>query len=108
MPDLFDSCAGAALKADGMEVAALNRHELLDLARRIAVEIARSRFERTCTADDVARELERRGFGVHALRNSAGSLFTNRKIWQWTGRRIKSERKHAHQNEIKVWQLIGG
>lgn len=104
--ELFDAAASEAGKEAGMARAADGRRDLLEYARRTAVGIALSRPDRTCTADDVQRLLHEQGVGVHALGNAAGSLF--RGGWEWTGRWVKSERKHAHANLLRVWKYVGG
>lgn len=104
--DAFDPAAGEAGKLDGMARAAGSRPSLLAFARGLAVGIALSRPDRTCTADDVQRALAERGVSLFALGNSAGALFVGGD-WRWTGGRVKSERRHAHANEIKVWEYVG-
>lgn len=105
-PDLFDFAASEAAKQQGMDLAAGNRKELLAFARRLAVEIALSRPSREVNADDVQRALHERGCSIHALGNAAGSLFAG-KAWEWTGRYVKSERVHAHSNNLKCWRYVG-
>lgn len=87
-----------------MQLAADNNGALLTEAREIARELARHGAE--ISADDVVFEMCKRGYGVKALGNAAGSLFAGRD-WQWTGRRVKSKRIHAHKNELKSWVYIG-
>lgn len=103
MTSLFDAVESDRRREQGMQLAADHRRELLVIARTIAVEIAGAREDRTCTADDVARELERRG--LEQLGNAAGSLFTG-KGWRWTGEFVKSERKNAHRNLLRKWLLV--
>jgi hypothetical protein len=69
------------------------------------VELARA-GNGECTADDVQRVLIEQGISPHALGNAAGSLFRGGD-WEWTGRRVKSARVHAHANELKVWRYVG-
>lgn len=105
-PDPFDAAASEAGKDAGMSLAANNRRELLEHARRVAVRIALSRPDRCVSADDVQRALHESGVSVFALGNAAGSLFAG-KAWEWTGRWLKSERKHAHSNPLRVWRYVG-
>lgn len=100
---LFDKQASEQAKQDGMLLAAERRDDVLAFARRIAHELA-SRTHEGITADDVVKELVRRGHGVHVLGNAAGSLFRGPE-WLFTGQRRRSDRVHAHRNELKVWRL---
>lgn len=105
-PTLFDDQLSEAAKVRGMEEAAKAKKDLLAYARKIAVEVAESRQDRTCNADDVQAVLEKRGIGVLTLGNAAGSLFRGGK-WVFTGRFVKSARIHAHKNLLRVWRYIG-
>jgi len=100
---LFDKHASEQAKAAGMLLAAERRDDVLQVARRIAREIATQRPD-GITADDLVQELVRRGHGVHCLGNAAGSLFRGPE-WEFTGQRKKSARVHAHANKLKVWRL---
>lgn len=102
---LFDAAESERRKREGMQLAEDNKKSLLTHARELARKIAESRADRSITADDVAEALSRDGISIHALGNSAGSLF-RQSCWQWTGARVKSQRAHAHANELKVWRLI--
>lgn len=102
--ETFDAAASQQAKEQGMALAAENNHELLDFVRTGLVEIARSRPDRSVTADDAARYLVDNGFSVHALGNAAGSLFKDGKFTP-TGATVKSVRKHAHSNKLMVWRL---
>jgi hypothetical protein len=104
MSGLFDALVGEALKADGMARAAESRADLLREARELAVNIACSRADRTCTADDVQQALAARGVDKHRLGKAAGSLFVG-DGWEFTGRFVKSTRPHAHRNLLRVWKL---
>ena len=100
---LFDYAESQRHAAVGIAVAAENNASLCVRAREIAVELCR-RFG-TVTMDDVQRELVARKIcGIKDLGNAAGSVFRDRRF-EFTGRRIKSARIHAHANEIKVWRL---
>jgi hypothetical protein len=97
---------GERLKRQGMERAAWSKERLLGYARECALDIARGvlgkRKDGCVTADDVAAQLEAEK--LPGLGNAAGSLFTGG-AFEFTGRREKSKRPHAHQNELKVWKL---
>lgn len=98
--DLFDAAESDRRKREGMAIAA-DASSHLDLAREIAIDLARAHGE--VHADMVIAELNER-HGLTTLGNAAGSLFRG-KHWKFSGRRVKSSRKHAHCNELKVWQL---
>lgn len=99
---LFDSQLSEQAKETGMNQAAEAKKALLKYARELAIKLASGGKE--ISADDVQKALYEQGINIHALGNSAGSLFAG-KQWEWTGRRIKSIRQHAHANEIKIWRL---
>ena len=100
-PNLWDSAAAETAKRAGMDMAADNKKRLLEYARSIAKDLARG--GRAISADDVQRELEKRGISVHALGNAAGSLFAG-KQWIAVGR-VKSKRVHSHGNWLTEWKL---
>lgn len=87
---------GEQLKKDGMARAAAAKNAELAHARIVARAIALNRG--TVTADEVIAAIGK------SLGNAAGSLFTGGEF-EWTGERVKSQRAHAHQNELKVWRL---
>ena len=93
-------------KEEGMKQAARNRLLILRYARQVALRIAKSRLDRTCTADDVQFALVREGFSCSSLGNAAGSLF-RQKFWVFTGERIRSKRVASHSREVKVWRYVG-
>ena len=103
-PTLWDAAASEQAAQAGIDQAAANHASLLTFARELAREIARSRADRCCTADDVQAEIERRGISVRALGNAAGGLFRGTE-WTWTGRWQKSARLHAHANPLRIWHL---
>lgn len=105
-PDLFDFAAAEKAKQLGMDLAATSKRELLEFARRLAIEIALSRPSREVNADDVQKELHSRGVGIFTLGNAAGSLFRGAH-WLWTGKWVKSERIHSHSNQLRVWRYVG-
>ena len=101
----FDLSAGVAAREAGMAQAAMNRSEILDIARRLIRQAALGRVDRTATADDASEGLARMGFPANALGNAAGSLFRG-KDWQFTDQWSPSHRitNHGHQN--RVWRLV--
>jgi len=96
----LDKDESERLKTNGMELAASNRKELLNIARTIAKEIAVS--QGSVTSDDVAMELDNRA--LPRLGPAAGSLFTT-SDFMWTGQRVRSEQPLNHGREIRVWKL---
>jgi len=105
----FDAKQSEENKEIGIERAAnakANR-ELLAKAKQIAVDVAR-REDREITADDVVAEMVRQGYGLRCLGNSAGALFRDKNVWEWTGEFRKSSRVHAHANPLRVWRLKTG
>ena len=100
---LFDAAAGSQARDTGMAIAAENRNEPLFVAQCIAVWIAENRPDRTVTIDDVIGHLASHGYDWK-LGNASGSVFRG-KMWQDTGRRLKSSRVSNHRREIRVWQL---
>ena len=104
MNDLFDLAQGEKEKSRGMSAAQWNRSDLLSEARKIACELAMTRETRECHADNVNREMKRRGIPFEELGPAAGSIFKG-KDWIFTGKRIKSARISNHARELKVWRL---
>ncbi len=101
----FDLSAGLVAREDGMNRAANNRAELLEIARTLVRKAALKNIHRTATADDASEGLARIGWSADALGNAAGSLFRG-KEWEFTGTWSPSRRvtNHAHQN--RVWRLV--
>ena len=106
MSSLFNMMDGTVHKAQGMEAAAINRSEVLQVARESAVWVATNGtpLSRTVTSDDVAYRMQYLGYHYSDLGNAAGSIFKE-KQWRFTGERIQSRRPAAHAREIKVWRL---
>ena len=102
---IFDDYLGEQLKIEGMEIAADNRQQLLELARNIAKTIAISNPSRTCTADKVGRILKEQ-YGIDTLGPAAGSLFKT-SDWEFTGQFIKSKRITNHARLLRVWKYTG-
>lgn len=101
---LFDPKESEQLKIVGMHKAESRKFSLLEFTRKGLREIARSRPDRTVTADDAAQYLVSKGISVHALGSAAGSLFRGSE-WEFTGDLVKSQRVHAHSNLLRVWRL---
>lgn len=95
---------GERLKRIGMDRAAMSKDTLLGYARGLAVDLARENGG-LCHADMVAEALAKEG--RPPLGNAAGSLFLGH-VWEFTGQRVKSQRAHAHANELKLWRLRHG
>ena len=99
---LFDLDEGERRRDRGKADVAQSRETLLRIARGFAREIALSRVERDCTADDVARMLIHHALPL--LGNAAGSLF-NQTEWEFTGEWRASERASNHGHQNRVWRL---
>lgn len=97
---IFNFEAAGRAKREGMKRAI--RSEELEIARAIAESLAQTG---PISMDDVMRELIRQGYGIDFLGNSAGSVFADRKKWEWTGELIKSSRVRSHQNLLRTWKL---
>ena len=91
---------GVVLREQGMNLAAMNNKEKLDIAREVAVEIAREKGE--VTSDDVRYHLNLKPSDRRDRQNWMGSIFRDRRF-SYTGRRIKSKIARNHAAEIKVW-----
>ncbi len=91
------------LKESGMNEAATNRSETLQIARNVAVEIAQSNYN-YCHAGLVLDRMER--LGMPHLGNAAGSIFKG-KHWNFSGKWIKNKRKSAHSRYVRVWHYNG-
>jgi hypothetical protein len=103
---IFDAIAAGEAAQAGMALAAANNGQVLEFAKKYAVELGRK--QTFVTADDVQRVLIEKGFREHDLGNAAGSVFKNRKLWRWDGiRTVKSERVSSHGRLIRVWEYIG-
>ena len=102
----FDFEKGRTEAKRGMDLSRKARKELLELAQGLARTIARRRPERTCTADDVQRELIALGHQPWALGNAAGSLFRGEE-WFCVDV-VPSARVSRHSNKIGLWKLAKG
>ena len=96
----FDYAKSIEAAENGMSFAARNQLSALEMARRIAVEMA-NRYG-TANADDVGLQLIERGYP--ATGPWAGSIFKGDQ-WIFTGDRVRSKRISNHGRELKVWRL---
>ncbi len=101
---VLDLRAGERERDRGVLSASQRRSGTLSLARRLAAETARSRDDRTCTADDVQIALIAAGHEPSELGNAAGAIFRGAE-WEQTGEWRPSARvsNHAHRNP--VWRM---
>jgi len=105
--DLFDAAEGRRLKEEGMAAAAAAKMTDLQLAQKVAVDVAEYRAGMgsppTCCADDVFRILIA-NYGINTIGPAAGSIFKGER-WEWTGRVIESSRTSNRRRLIRVWRL---
>jgi hypothetical protein len=102
---IFDSEEGERRRSDGMDAAAVSRKHVLRLARHACVVAASTRVDRTATADDAQKWLIDQGYSSDYLGNAAGSLFTDKDTWEFTGRWVPSRRVSNHGHQNRVWRL---
>lgn len=103
--ETFDGKKGERRRSDGMGAAALSRKHALRLARQACVEAALARTARTSTADDAQKWLIEHGYTSDYLGNAAGSLFTDKDTWEFTGKWLPSQRVSNHGHKNRVWRL---
>jgi hypothetical protein len=101
----FDGEEGERRRGDGMGAAAFSRKHVLGLARHACVVAASTRLDRTATADDAQKWLIDQGYSSDYLGNAAGSLFTDKDTWEFTGRWVPSQRVSNHGHQNRVWRL---
>lgn len=101
----FDGEEGERHRNDGMGAAAVSRKHLLCLTRHACVEAALARVDRTATADDAQKWLIDHGYSSDYLGNAAGSLFTDKDTWEFTGQWFPSQRVSNHGHKNRVWRL---
>jgi hypothetical protein len=102
---IFDSEEGERRRSDGMDAAAVSRKHVLRLARHACVVAASTRVDRTATADDAQKWLIDQGYSSDYLGNAAGSLFTDKDTWEFTGHWLPSQRVSNHGHKNRVWRL---
>jgi hypothetical protein len=101
----FDGGEGECRSSNGMGAAAVSRKHLLRLTRHACVEAALARADRTATADDAQKWLIDHGYSSDYLGNAAGSLFTDKDTWEFTGQWFPSQRVSNHGHKNRVWRL---
>ena len=104
MEQVFDSGMAGQLKDEGMSAAAFNQQERLELARDIAITIAKS-GDGFCNADQVGKVLLSK-YGIESLGPAAGSMFKT-PDWHFSGVYVPSERVKSHGQVLRVWRYVG-
>lgn len=104
--ELFDLAESERRKEQGMNLAEMNKLTDMQLARRVATDLAKKHPLREVNADDVFKVLAN-VYGIDSLGPASGSLFRGYNNWEFTGKRVKSSRKTNHAREIRVWRYIG-
>ena len=102
-PVAFDRKESERRKQKGMKSAADHFAEQLQLARRLAIAIARANPERETNADAVGQALAKQGLN-DCLGPAAGSIFKGNE-WEFTGKFVKSARVSNHSRLLRVWRL---
>jgi hypothetical protein len=92
---------GRELRDQGMNLAAMNRQQALQFARRAAAQLAR--VNGTVTSDDVRRAIQL-GKGRSNGQNWIGSIFKTPEF-VWTGQVVQSALPGNHARLIRVWRL---
>jgi hypothetical protein len=106
-PDLFkrifDKEESEKLKQEGMERAAMNGKALLEVARKVALEITPVGWP--CHADMVGRALKDRGL-PHNLGPAAGSMFKTDDWEMIPNATVKSQRRTNHSRKLEQWRRV--
>jgi hypothetical protein len=102
---IFDGEESERRRSDGMGIAAGSRRHVLRLTRHACVQAALARADRTATADDAQKWLIDQGYSSDYLGNAAGSLFTDKDTWEFTGQWFASQRVSNHGHKNRVWRL---
>lgn len=105
---IFDAIAARERAEQGIAIAGANKASLLELAKRVAVDLGRQ--QKFVTADDVQFALATRPgrpISEEALGSAAGGLFKSRKYWRFTGRYVASQRENSHGRMLRVWEFVG-
>lgn len=100
---LFDLAESQRRAEDGIAAASENRAGILLFAKEVAREIALSRINLECDADDVAARMTKRQ--RDELGNAAGGIFRGRE-WEFV-RYAKCTRISGHARTIRVWRYVG-
>lgn len=93
---------GTQMKLEGLERAA-SRHSV-DLRRAQQIAELMAGMGRIVTADDVRELFEVQHGRALEIGNAMGSLFTNKKKWEYVGR-VRSKRASSHTRYVSQWQL---
>ena len=101
----LDGEEGERRRSDGMGAAAFSRKHMLRLARHACVVAALARTARTATADDAQKWLIDQGYSSDYLGNAAGSLFTDKDTWEFTGHWLPSQRVSNLGHQNRLWRL---
>lgn len=99
---MFDIEAGERLRDEGMAAAAEKRVTVLELAERLAHNIAYNNG--TVTIDDVREWMDKYTTNAKDLGNAAGSIFKG-KEFEFTGVWVKSRRVSNHARMVRQWRL---
>lgn len=102
--DLFDPVEAELRRIEGSSQAAQKRPNSLDVAKRVAVQLAQ-RTRGAVTIDDVYAELDRLGTGIgpDKLGNAAGSVFAGKR-WECVGF-TSSKRAARRTGMVRRWVL---
>jgi hypothetical protein len=92
-------------KYAGVAGAVKSHSKVFEIAKNLAVDIAKRSYGNLVHADLVQEELVKLGYKSTDLGNAAGALFRG-KNWKRVQTR-KSVRKGNHLREITVWQYVG-
>ena len=104
---LWDAAESERRKRAGVAASENSAGLKLEVARRVAREIAASKPCLTTNADEVQQQLlARYGYGHGWLGPAAGALFRC-DDWTWTGGRVRSTSVKNHARELKVWRYVG-
>ncbi len=103
--NMFDLRQAKKARDRGMSIAKIKRKAVVNLARKIAIEIARN-GDGTCDAGKLAKYIwkEHKIDLPKLLGNATGSLFKT-KEWEPTGEWVPHERKRSHARYIRVWRI---
>ena len=101
----FNLGLGLSHKLAGMDDAAAARPSPLEIAREAVIIAAQGRPNGTASADDAYRGLLLAGYTAADLGKAAGSIFTDKNRWEYTGRRRRSARVSNHGRAIRIWRL---
>ena len=98
--DLFDLDEALRLKEKGIQQAEAARYSPLEIARKVAFDLAL--MVDGITSDDVHRLLDRET--SEALGPAAGALFRGSE-WAWTGEWRQSSKVTNRGRYLRVWRL---